>query len=272
MITPQQLRNPQVKPKWNIPVGVMEGIVAYNCRIHGFPRPVMAMPMWEGAGNKALDHSGHGNTCDFNGPPKWVADSLDFNGSSDFITSTAVVSDLDLSQPWSVSVRLKIRTLSDYPNYAGFCDQDGNEYVFIGNDNSIPRKLKIVSAGKTAGNGSEVVSGTVHNIVVVWDGTKFTAYLNGVFDYDVTPSPALTWGVMDIFMIGAKHNPGLGSYLNGHEYNATVFQGALTPIQVKFLHDSPYFMYQVPDELYGYVTAIVEGNSRWYFDMLKRRN
>lgn len=52
MIVPSQNRSINVKPKWQLPVGVMEGIVAYNCRKYGMPHPVLAMPMWEGAGGR----------------------------------------------------------------------------------------------------------------------------------------------------------------------------------------------------------------------------
>jgi len=69
------------RPRWVTPVGVMEGIVAYNCRKHGFPRPVVAIPFWEGAGNRAIDYSGRGNHGAFNGP-KWAGSGVEFSSDN----------------------------------------------------------------------------------------------------------------------------------------------------------------------------------------------
>ena len=42
------------------------------------PHPVLAMPMWEGVGDRALDYSGHGNHGTFFGDPEWVVDGVHF--------------------------------------------------------------------------------------------------------------------------------------------------------------------------------------------------
>ncbi len=36
-----------------------------------------------------------------------------------------------------------------------------------------------------------------------------------------------------------------------------MFDTALSPSQIKFLHDDPYFMFRMPEELYGYSPAAV---------------
>ena len=43
--------------------------------------------------------------------------------------------------------------------------------------------------------------------------------------------------------------------LNGQIANAQIYNTALSAAQIKFLYENPYFMYQMPEELYGYVAA-----------------
>ncbi len=89
MIAPSQIPNLKVKPRWQAPVGVMESVVSYNCRKYGMPRPVLALPLWEGAGNRAVDLSGHGNHGTLIDGPKWVADGLCFDSAVNCVVTVA---------------------------------------------------------------------------------------------------------------------------------------------------------------------------------------
>lgn len=196
----------------------------------------------ERAGDTAFDLSGNGNDLTIAGAD-WGPGGLEFDGTSSYLTSSGVTNSMDPSNPWTINVRVKIDTLTDYPNYIGFCDENGTEYAFIGNDNSAPRRLKVVSAGKTPGNGSEILGDTVYDVVLVWNGIKFLAYLNGVLDYEVTPSSAIVWSTQDLFILGAKRDPGLGSYFDGFEYSASVYNRPLSPDEIAQLHSDPYVMF-----------------------------
>ncbi len=69
------LFDPKIKPRlWNLQTGT----VAYNCARMGLPMPVLAMPMWEGAGDKVYDYSGNRNNGDCAGTtlPSWSGGNL----------------------------------------------------------------------------------------------------------------------------------------------------------------------------------------------------
>ena len=72
--------DPKIKPSlWNItPVDV-----AYNCRKHGFPYPVLVLPMWEKSGDTIFDLSGNDNRGVFVGGTGWTEDRLVFDGTND---------------------------------------------------------------------------------------------------------------------------------------------------------------------------------------------
>lgn len=275
MITPQQLRNPQVKPKWNVPVGVMESVVQYNCRIHGFPRPVVAMPMWEGAGNQAIDYSGYSNHGVLTNGASWIGEDIDFNGTDDHIELT----DIDGSTPFpkiTVSCRVSLDVKTDFDTII-----DKNDSIFVNAnttfrmflDNSADQKWrwKVWGAdGVTAGNvDSDAVAqtGKFTHVLGSYDGSEVAMWVDDVKQAITQSETGNLFSASNIVRVGA----GGVQRLDGKFKSLVIFKEALSAAQKTFLHNNPYFMFQAPEELYGYIAAIV-GNSKWYFDMLKRRN
>ncbi len=43
--------------------------------------------------------------------------------------------------------------------------------------------------------------------------------------------------------------------MNGIIDDILIFDTALTEAQIKFLYENPYFMYRLPEELYGYAAV-----------------
>jgi len=82
MIQPQQTNHAGIKPIWHHSLGVMESIVAYNCRVHGFPRPTVAMPFWERAGNMAFDYSGGGHHGELVNGVEWLRNGIYLDGTN----------------------------------------------------------------------------------------------------------------------------------------------------------------------------------------------
>jgi len=141
---------------------------------------------------------------------------LDFDGTDDYVEANTTDDSLDLTQPWTLSCWFKIRSYGDYAPAAGFSYKAGNEYLTIGHDNSDPPKLKIATAGKTPGTGSVLSTDIYYHAVLIWDGTKAIAYLDGVYEYEVTPSPAITWNDIDTFLIGADYvTGGIDQFFDG---------------------------------------------------------
>jgi len=111
-------------------------------------------------------------------------------------------------------------------------------------------------SGGVAGN-----DGDLHTFVSVLNGTLLsdvTLYVDGLLQ-----------GITASANTGTTINTVLGGYPNniGNENNSDhaswgdniesviVFDTNLIAAQVKFLSDNPYFMYQIPEELYGYVAG-----------------
>jgi len=249
MITPQQLPNPQVKPKWHLPVGVMESIVAYNCKRFGFPRPVLALPMWEGAGNRALDYSGHGNHGDLINGPDWAAEGVLFNSSTENIKGP---NGAILSSVGTIIFGYKKTIVPTDWYYWCVLDDDYSEFAIdaLASTGSVDFRINgsIVSQA-----GCTWIDGAYHNVASTWnaDSNERKIYDNG--SLFMSKDDAFTWdaaGVSDHYLRIGGRATGVNRYAGGIIYYFYVFNTALTAAQVKFLHDN-----QIPEELYGYVAA-----------------
>jgi len=288
MIVPSHIPNPYVKPKWQASVGIMESVVAYNCRTHGFPIPICAWPMWEGAGNTALDLSGNGNHGEFNGA-KWAGSErgacVIFDGTDDFV-EVANESKFDFgTEDWTLSCRFKSGIDHDGTlvgkgvdgaggiRYKLKIDVSGSVMVEIDDNGVGIGKANVTSTATTYGD-----DGIWHHVVGAKDGNNLRLYIDGTED---GASPADITGMASLntnypVIVGKIYNDaGIDFYqfFNGLIDDLPIFDTALSTTQIKFLSENPYFMYQIPEELYGYVSAAPPtGNPFWYYEMIKRRN
>ena len=229
------------------------------------PHPVGAWPFWEGAGNLARDYSGHGNHGTLIGGATWIDRGIDFDGGND-IVDIGKSSVLDITDTLCVAMKF-------YPHGDGhlISKRDGsnmawnhfleNGYLYFGGDNS-HKGTKTISLNQW------------YDVVFISDGPTGTIYINGtLFDSfnisNISSKPTIHGS------IGARWN---GYPTTGYEFNGIIdytyiFDIAPTESQVKFISANPYFMYQIPEELYGYVAAAPPtGNPFWYYNMLRRRN
>lgn len=248
MIAPAQNQNLQVKPRWQAPVGVMESVVAYNCRKYGMPVPVLVMPMWEGAGNRALDLSGQGNHGTIDGA-EWVADGLDFvSANTDKVTTPLLI---DPRKENTVIFKTVWTTLSQ-DNLHG-CRNDGGDRFYIGIDGN----YTFMGAGNTFHYDSTGIThgmsvGVPYLISLVVDGSTARYYVDDVEkdSFSYTASAAIT----NPFYIGDLGGT-LGFPVNAKVEFMYVYSCTLSTAQIKFLCENPYFMYRLPEELYGYAAA-----------------
>ena len=249
MITPSQTGNQQVKPKWNLPVGVMEGIVAYNCRKHGFPRPVLAMPMWEGAGNRAIDYSRFSNTGSINGAT-WVNDGLDFNGSSD---NMALLDESAFDGFTELAI-----------SFWAITDDPTGDHIIISKRDSwtatgIPFEIQhsnlfqfYIRGNNNYLNGPAAVAGKLNHVVCTWDGAVQKIYING----DLYSQRNMTDAVVDNnATVKIASRPDDVEYWNGTLGNIMMWVDTLSAQQAKQLYDDPYLMYRIPEELFGASTG-----------------
>lgn len=275
MITPQSIQNLQVKPKWQLPVGVMESIVAHNCRKHGFPIPILAMPMWEGAGNQVIDLSGRGhhgahiNNSKWTGTSKGIGTEFPTDGGTDRINLGSIDSSNPLSGvptgELSIVTRLYKPATGDLDNsYPRIIDKsDGGSgqngwFLFgaslfeftIGSSTTTPQ-LSITTPSSYADAGWFDIATTVKS------GNNHI-YIDGVDDTSVGGSGTFTFDPSTVDAAIGNWNHTIDRQWNGYISYIYIWDSILTQAQVKFLHDDPYFMFQIPEELYGYVTAVAE--------------
>lgn len=254
MITPSQTGNQQVKPKWNLPVGVMEGIVAYNCRKHGFPRPVLAMPMWEGAGNRAIDFSGYGNNGDMINNPIWVGNGIDFNGINHRIEcGTDPILEVQghtifcmlRSGSWENTKMIFAKAYNitiagvewgvRSPGNLAYAYYDSTLRGWFVDTTALPLDEDISLSG-------------------VWDDAgDVTFYVGGEESSSASTSAGTIRYNSDEAVIGDQQQ---NNEFDGVIQQFILFAEVLSPAQIKFLHDDPYFMYRIPEEMYGYTAAV----------------
>ena len=237
--------NPLIKPPmWAIDPGV----VAYNCSKHGFPIPVLAMPFWEGTGNKTYDVSGNMNNGTMVNHLKWIKGSygfqLSFDGTDDYIPIPGNPPNGEMTIISMIQTNVKVNSILEY--------NEDNPPAF----NAYDRELSLDASGHLvfrvyngavyeAVGTSDVADGKYHSIAgrihstignsVFVDGVLENTN-NGGTNGDNIYSSAF-------FHIGAAYIGYIG-YFNGINAYVLIFKMALTDIQIKFFSDNPYFIYE----------------------------
>lgn len=255
MITPQQSGNLQVKPKWQLPVGVMEGIVAYNCCKYGMPRPVLAMPMWEGAGNRVFDYSGNSNHGTINGAD-WVAGGLDFVvANNDYVNVGEGNGTFDFTDAITIHAKINMRDGGTYPIIISKGWNQTWAGAFLG-ANEINRSYICIDGGVCHYSTGSIVQplNEWSTVSYVYGNGYQRTYMNGTLDLNRVQSGNIRVNNEDV---NIGQDPGVTPYsFDGIMSFVYVYNQVLSAAQIKFLHDNPYFMFQIPEELYGYVAPL----------------
>ena len=155
-----------------------------------------------GFGNDAFPHGdlNQNTTGKING-----AD--DFDGIDDYLSANSVIDDFDLTQPWTISgwVRIDNMTQDKF-----FEVTSSSEYVWVGVHDD-PDAFKIGSNAKTPGIGNSYVTDSWYHIVLVWNGSHFILYENGVEDYSVVPTDGGSFlSSLNMAVIGAHYDSSIG--------------------------------------------------------------
>lgn len=138
----------------------------------------------EGAGGTLFDiaRKNHGT---FANAPTWTGgafgQSLNFNAANQAVNVSAIPT---MANPWTISGWVNWSTITNLASAFGF--NNSTNGVYIG---TTATNLKIASNGETPGNGTTALStGKWYHLALFWDGTKLNGYINGKFEYNVTPS------------------------------------------------------------------------------------
>ena len=200
-----------VRPQW--PFGInrnspqSEGLIAWWPFVLRLGTTVRDLVNWH---ELAFVNATHSNwTTDLITGDHLGVDLVQAN--SDYLTNNTAFTftGFDPSNPWTMMGRVRIDAFnSAFGSALAIVDANGNEFASLGHDSASPGKLKIGSQGKTPGTGSTLATATEYDFGLVWNGTLLRGYLNGVEDYNVTPSSAITWASIDQVMLGASKDSG----------------------------------------------------------------
>ena len=249
MIKPNQ--HPTIKPPWNLPVGVVESIVFYNCRVHGFPRPVLAMPMWEGAGSRAIDYSGYGNhgTLDVN-YNYWTSENIGFISS---VSTDGILCGTKSSLEIQENSLFCFAKLNNDSNQTLFAKErivyDGFEYALRGSKLAYAYYDTGVRGWYTATNEIDVTVWNSYGCCWRQSDGEVDFYYNGSLD----SSANTTTGVIN-------HNSSREAQIGDRDFIYEdslggcikclyLFPVVLTAEQIRILHDDPYFMFRQPETI-----------------------
>ncbi|MGP8322387.1 MAG: LamG-like jellyroll fold domain-containing protein [Methanosarcinaceae archaeon] len=211
-----------------------------------------------------MDLSGHGNAGQLNGNPDWYGNGLYFDGSGDSVNLQDKL--IPASDDFTLTGMIKVDNVSTWRTiFSQFTSGQSGRFIF--EVNRYTREL-LVYIGSSLYSGLFLNLGQTYNVVLVRQNNVFKFYLDGVKGTDRANSISIYQG--ENTFIGDT----TGGYdFHGGVYGASIFLEALSHRQIKFLNDNPYFMYQIPEELYGWTGgAAPTGNPYWYYKMLKERN
>ena len=244
----------QKPPIWAID----PGIVAYNCRKYGMPHPVLAMPMWEGAGNRALDYSGRGNHGILTDGPSWVTNGVSFDGTDDYINTgiNGISVNTGSFCAWVKRIGGWSSSETDDEYIFEFGISNDDRVVLYLNDNGQIRFLILDNNVADIAYTTETSwNEQWYHLVGVYGPSLLRLYVDAVSQVDDTsigtiePITTLSIGGDNLGAVGTN-------FFTGIINNCSIFNTTLTQTQVKFLYENPYFMYEIPEELYGYAAAV----------------
>lgn len=215
------------------------------------PYPVIAMPMWGGAGSRALDLSGRGNHFDdWSGGVSWVPEGLALEHILDgFITNNSPNMPAIGTGDYTLFVYQK-KAANQTQGILAFGAYDPTWVISLSNH------IYIYDGGNKTVSTGILTTGKAESFTFVREGTganQTKYYINGLYDSATTHSDSIA--APSTMTIGCDRDSASNYEYSGTIYALHFFNVALTAVQVEFLNINPYFMYQIPEELYGYMDS-----------------
>jgi hypothetical protein len=217
-------------------------------------------PIWEGAGSFAGDIVGTRDLAltnmdpgsDWTGTP--LGYGLDLDGTDEYLVTTFPPG-FDLTAPWSLGGWCVVDSPSSLTLALMFAlVQSGDtNNIGLGTSNSPAGELKIITSGETPGQGSAIPDGVPIHLMLVWDGTDFLSYLNGVFEYQVTPGGSL-WQNANRIAMGREHLAS-SDYLTGRVIDGGLWQRIISPSEAREMFNTPFALFR--PYLYPYLHLAV---------------
>ena len=235
--------------------------------------------MNEATGGKVFDLSGNDNNGTITSAD-WVADGLDFNGSSDYVVSIDTNDVGDYSKDFTVSIMFASTDTGSGSSRGQLVGQaawlsnggkpgfrialDGGQIWIALEDNTNSRAIGLFGSGFNDGN--------VHTVTVVFKPGSTTTKVfvdsisQGTLDTSNEPDAS---GNTDYFCIGAviRNGDTTLQYVDATIYDSYIYNRALSPTEIAWLNREPYAMFQreiSPGILYYEVAAGVSPTAVFY--------
>lgn len=242
----------QNPPIWSID----PGIIAYNCKKAGMPHPVLAMPMWERAGDHVFDYSGNFHHGTNHGADRAV-EGLNFvSANNDYVVSDFAL----LGEPITIAVRYTTTTIIDNKTLCSVANKDvaDQQHRLLLKVNGYLSASTYDGTESSATESYNSADGRWHSAAAVFEtGSLRKIYRDGIHKDTDTVTHTVTGINRTAVGVTADSTP--YGFFNGSISYALIFDVALSAAQIKFLSDNPYFMYEIPEELYGYVAGVPSG-------------
>lgn len=257
----------QKPQQWGPPEAV-EAAVRHNCDRYSLPRPLLAMPFWEGAGGKAYDFSGNGLYGALGGTASWLSSGIEFNGLSNEDRM-----DVDIPE---IQARLGISgsIIHNYKNTAPlyfshmFACGTGNVELagYFGGKN--PEFY--INVTRTIIHSSTITDGEYHNLAWLWDvSSNYSAV--AVDEQLEESSTVITEPTLDtVLRLGNRTYSTTTRDCAGIVSYFFVFDQVLTADQIAFLHACPYALFEPVSRPSYFFLPFVSANIRQAFEIIPR--
>ena len=210
-------------------------------------------PMWEGAGEGAMDISGGFSHGLLTNGAKFARGGIDFDGAGDFINIANPSTGLKTLKngPFSISIRVMLDLNVVYGgliflNAIGITQSNGAIYG-------------VVSPFGSVAVTAPITLGKIQHIVGMYDGTAYRIFLDGVESFGTTSDGG--YGQDNQYRIMKGYADGVS---DGVVYEAAAWNRGLTPTEINKLFRNRYSGLRAQDisRLYAPAAAAAGGGLR----------
>jgi hypothetical protein len=214
------------------------------------PVPVLALPLWEGAGNKVFDLSKEQNHGELKNGAFWSNNALDFDGLNDGVEIPASQS-LDItSNRITLSAWFCFRAIGSSGSKVICKGWGGGLATYLLHAYSTQLQFRVRINGTNYNvNGTVPVINQWYHLLGTYDGAAMRIYEDGIQISSVNVAGSITTYSQPL-LIGnsGKSGGGVGDdanrNLNGQVKGVSIFDTALTATQVQTLYNNPYAMFE----------------------------
>ena len=239
MLLPLQSYN-QKPQQWGAADAVQAAVMHNAEKIYGInpDNIVLAMPMWEGAGNRIIDYSKYGNNGTNYGAT-WAGQSLGFDGVNDYVNAGNTA---NITVPYSITGWVKIPTgvVSNIRSIVSLGSLSTGFPMFCPQFTNTNKPLVYIDGSTYVYGSTNLGDNLWHHITFIVSGG---GDMLGVKIY--VDAKEETYSINDGNAPVAQSSIWIGSNLyKGLIDDVRIYNRALTANQVSLMYDRPWGLYE----------------------------